>query len=69
MWETIDAIFTWLAARGPAFTAVSAATGAVIAVLGYRKWHPETTGKRKIELAEEILAGNLSGPPYLYVCA
>jgi hypothetical protein len=50
-------LLTWLVAKAPLFTAAAAIIGAVIAVLGFRKWHPETTGKRKIELAEDILAG------------
>lgn len=37
-------------------TALAAFTGAAVAVLGYRKWKPENIGKRKIELAEHILA-------------
>lgn len=39
-----------------ACTAAAAATGATVAVLGYRKWMPESVGKRKIELAEQTLA-------------
>lgn len=38
------------------FTAAAAVTGAIIAILGYRKWRPESIGKRKIELAEQMLA-------------
>jgi hypothetical protein len=38
------------------FTAAAAVTGAIIAILGYRKWKPESIGKRKIELAEQMLA-------------
>jgi|EndMetStandDraft_9_1072997.scaffolds.fasta_scaffold20072_1 hypothetical protein len=45
-----------LAAAAPIFIAAAAVSGAIIAVLSYRKWHSETTGKRKIELAEEVLA-------------
>ena len=39
-----------------ALTALAAVTAAIVAVLSYRKWKPESIGKRKIELAEEILA-------------
>ncbi|WP_088346526.1 MULTISPECIES: hypothetical protein [Rhodomicrobium] len=53
MWHAL----TQLAAIAPLFVAASAVVGAAVAVLGYRKWHPEATGKRKIELAEDILTG------------
>lgn len=56
MLASLDSIINWFVDRAPLFTAAAAVTGATIAVLGYRKWHPESVGKRKIELAEEILA-------------
>lgn len=46
----------WVPVALQAFTASAAVTGAVVAVLGYRKWKPESIGKRKIELAEQMLA-------------
>jgi hypothetical protein len=52
----IEEFLAWLVSKAPLVTALAAATGAVIAVLGYRKWLPESVGKRKIELAEDILA-------------
>jgi len=52
----IEEFLTWLVGKAPAFIALAAVTGAVIAVLGYRKWLPENVGKRKIELTEDILA-------------
>lgn len=56
MLAALDGIVTWVAAKAPAITALAAGVGATVAVLGYRKWHPESVGKRKIELAEDILA-------------
>lgn len=46
----------WLPVFLQGFTAAAAVTGAIVAVLGYRKWKPESIGKRKIELAEQMLA-------------
>ena len=40
----------------PVFTAAAACSGAYIAYRGLTKWHQETIGKRRIELAEEVLA-------------
>jgi hypothetical protein len=45
-----------LAEIAPMFTAAAAMAGAAIAYLGLIKWHPESVGKRKVELAEDILA-------------
>lgn len=45
-----------LATLFQAMTACAAVTGAIVAVLGYRKWKPESIGRRKIELVEQILA-------------
>lgn len=53
----IDALWSAAQAIPPFITALAAATGAGVAILGYRKWQPESVGKRKIELAEDILAG------------
>lgn len=52
----IDYILNWLVVKAPLFTAGAAVTGAVVAILGYRKWFQESVGKRKIELAEDVLA-------------
>lgn len=52
----LDMVFDWLTARAPLLTGAAAVTGAIVAVLGYRKWHVESIGKRKVELAEEVLA-------------
>lgn len=46
----------WLSTAFEASKALAAVTGAVVVVLGYRKWKPESIGKRKIELAEQMLA-------------
>ena len=43
-------------AVAPGFTAGAACSGAYIAYRGLTKWHDETVGKRRIELAEEALA-------------
>lgn len=43
-------------AVAPAFTAGAACFGAFIAYRGLTEWHDETVGKRRIELAEEVLA-------------
>jgi hypothetical protein len=43
-------------AVAPAFTAGAACTGAYIAYRGLTKWQDETIGKRRIELAEDVLA-------------
>lgn len=40
----------------PIFTAAAACSGAYIAYRGLTKWHEETVGKRRIELAEAVLA-------------
>jgi len=45
-----------IASAGPIVTALITAAGFVLAVMTYRKGHPEAVGKRKIELAEDILA-------------
>ena len=54
--DTLDHALSWFVGRAPLVTAIAAVIGATIAILGYRKWHPESVGKRKIELAEDILA-------------
>jgi hypothetical protein len=43
-------------AIAPVFTAGAACTGAFIAYRGLTKWHTEMVGKRRVELAEEVLA-------------
>jgi hypothetical protein len=43
-------------AVAPVFTAGAACSGAYIGYRGLTKWHDETVGKRRIELAEEVLA-------------
>ena len=43
-------------ALGPAFTAAAAWFAAVIGYRGLTKWRQETIGKRKFEIAEEVLA-------------
>jgi hypothetical protein len=40
----------------PIFTAGAACSGAYIAYRGLTRWHDETVGKRRIELAEAVLA-------------
>lgn len=52
-----DIALTWLVAKAPIATGFAALVAATVAVRGYHKWQAETIGKRKIELAEEILAG------------
>lgn len=52
----VDVALRWLATTAPLLTSIAAVTGAVIAVLGYRKWLPEIVGTRKVELAEEIIS-------------
>ena len=52
-WSIVDAILNSLAAL---LTGIAAIVVAFVAVLGYRKWHLESIGKRKIELAEDIPA-------------
>lgn len=50
-------IGNWLAPDAPSFiSSVATVTIAIVAVLSFRKWHKQTVGKRKIELAEDILA-------------
>ncbi|WP_404294276.1 hypothetical protein ACD578_28705 (plasmid) [Microvirga sp. RSM25] len=56
VWAWTDAVFTWIAGKAPVGTAGAAVVDADIAVKGYHKWLPETVGKRKIELAEDVLA-------------
>lgn len=46
----------FIKAVAPVFTAGAACTGVYIAYRGLTKWRGETVGKRKIELAEEVLA-------------
>jgi hypothetical protein len=48
--------FLWLSAQAPLLTATATVIMAGVALCGLRKWRVETTGKRKIELAEDILA-------------
>jgi hypothetical protein len=43
-------------AVAPVFTAGAACAGAYIAYQGLTKWRAEAIGKRKVELAEEVLA-------------
>ena len=52
-WETFGNV---IKAVAPVFTAGAACSGAYIAYRGLTKWHAETLGKRRIELAEEVLA-------------
>lgn len=52
----VDVAIRWLATTAPLLTSIAAVTGAVIAVLGYRKWLPEIVGTRKVELAEYIIS-------------
>jgi hypothetical protein len=52
-WADVGEIIKAIA---PVFTAGAACTGAYIAYRGLTKWRDETVGKRKIELAEEVLA-------------
>jgi hypothetical protein len=46
----------FIKAVAPAFTAGAACTAAWIGLRGLEKWRAETIGKRKAELAEEVLA-------------
>lgn len=55
-WATVETVLNWLLGKAALLTGMAAVVGAAIAVIGYRKWMPESIGKRKSELAEEILA-------------
>jgi len=53
----LESIGIWIAPNAPALlSSLAAMAVAVVAIVGYRKWHKETVGKRKVELAEDILA-------------
>jgi hypothetical protein len=54
--DTLGVALDWIVTKSGLVTSLAAATGAIVAILSYRKWHPENIGKRKIELAEEIIA-------------
>jgi hypothetical protein len=54
--EIFEAVWTGVRSAPPIVTAIAAAIGTGVAVLGYKKWQPESVGKRKIELSDEILA-------------
>jgi hypothetical protein len=46
----------FIKAVAPVFTAAAACTGAWIGWRGLKKWRAETIGKRKAELAEDVIA-------------
>jgi hypothetical protein len=52
-WITVEEVIKTTA---PVFTAGAACSGAYLAYRGLSKWRAETVGKRKVELAEEVLA-------------
>lgn len=52
-WETVGEV---IKAVAPVFTAGAACIGVYIAFRGLSKWHNETVGKRRIELAEDVLS-------------
>ena len=52
-WEVVGEM---IKAVAPVFTAGAACSGAYIAYRGLTKWHAETVGKRRVELAEDVLA-------------
>lgn len=52
-WSDIGEI---IKAVAPVFTASAACFGAYIGYHGLTKWHTETVGKRRVELAESVLA-------------
>jgi hypothetical protein len=54
VWSEIGEV---IKAVAPAVTATAAAVGAYIAVKGLNKWQTEMIGRRRAELAEEVLAG------------
>ncbi|MDX7952135.1 hypothetical protein P7D22_13220 [Lichenihabitans sp. Uapishka_5] len=53
MWSEIGEV---IKAVAPVFTAGAACFGAFIAYKGLEKWRVETVGRRRIELAEDVLA-------------
>jgi hypothetical protein len=53
MWSEIG---EFIKAVAPVFTAGAACTGAWIGWWGLQKWRAETIGKRKAELAEDVIA-------------
>ncbi|MDR3558289.1 MAG: hypothetical protein P4L61_02030 [Candidatus Pacebacteria bacterium] len=58
----MEAVVSWgeigemTRAIGPAVTAGAACAGALIAYRGLEKWRHETIGRKRIELAEDVLA-------------
>jgi hypothetical protein len=55
-WQAIGDVIKAIA---PVFTAGAACAGACIAYLGLTKWRAEVLGKRRADLAEEVLSGFL----------
>ena len=53
MWTELGEI---IKAVAPAITATAAAIGAYVGVKGINKWQAEAIGKKKIDLAEDVLA-------------
>jgi hypothetical protein len=52
-WVTVGEV---IKAVAPVFTAGAACSGAYVAYRGLTRWREETIGKRRVELAEEVLA-------------
>ena len=54
MWSEIGEVIKALA---PAVTATAAAVGAYVGIRGLNRWQAEMMGRRRTELAEDVLAG------------
>jgi hypothetical protein len=57
----------FIKAVAPMFTAVAACTGAWIGWCGLKKWRAETIGKRKAELAEDVIADFYEARKYRFI--
>jgi len=55
--QGVDGVLDWLVDKSPLVGVIGGGVAVWLAVIGYKKWLPEVVGKRKSELAEDVIAG------------